>query len=54
MCGVLVCSACGAPSLRYKYEVNELAAQGKFERAANLVESKRKHMYGKRDTLLYE
>lgn len=54
MCGVLLCSACGAPSLRYKYEVNELAAQGKFERAANLVESKRKHMYGKRDTLLYE
>ncbi len=54
MCGVLICSACGAPSLRYKYEVNELAAQGKFERAANLVESKHKHMYGKRDTLLYE
>ncbi len=54
MCGVLLCSACGAPSLRYKYEVNNLAAQGKFERAADLVESKRKHMYGRRDTLLYE
>ncbi|MBQ3666791.1 MAG: hypothetical protein II913_01850 [Elusimicrobiaceae bacterium] len=54
VCGVLVCSACGAPSLRYKHEVNNLAAQGKFERAANLVESKRKSAYGKRDTLLYE
>lgn len=54
MCGVLLCSACGAPSLRYKYEVNHLAAQGKFERAADLVQSKRKHMYGRRDTLLYE
>lgn len=54
VCGVLICSACGAPSLRYKYEVNKLAAEGKFERAANLVESKRKHMYGQRDTLLYE
>ena len=54
MCGVFVCSACGAPSLRYKHQVNQLAAQGKFERAADLVESKRKNMYGKRDTLLYE
>ncbi len=54
MCGVFVCSACGAPSLRFKHEVNNLAAQGKFERAANLVESKRKSVYGKRDTLLYE
>ena len=54
MCGVLVCSACGAPSLRYKYEVNKLAAQGKFERAADLVESKSKHMYAKRDSVLYD
>lgn len=54
MCGVLLCSACGAPSLRYKHEVNNLAAQGKFERAAELIDKKRKNMYGKRDTLLYE
>ena len=54
MCGVLMCSACGAPSLRYKYEINELAAQDKFEQAAQRVESKRKHMYGARDTLLYD
>ncbi len=54
MCGVLVCSACGAPSLRYKYEVNDLAAQGKFDRAAELIESKKKQMYGKKDALLYE
>lgn len=54
MCGVLLCSACGAPSLRYKYEVNKLAAEGKFEQAADLVSAKRKHMYGARDTLLYD
>ncbi len=54
MCGVMLCSACGAPSLRYKYEVNQLAAEGKFQQAADLVNSKRKHMYGGRDTLLYD
>ena len=53
ICGVLVCSACGAPSLRYKYEVNNLAAQNKFEQAADFVSSKRKHIYGSRDNLLY-
>lgn len=54
MCGVIWCSACGAPSLRYKYEVNKLAAEGKFEQAADWVAAKRKHMYGARDVLLYD
>ena len=53
--GVVVvwfCSACGAPALRYKYEVNKLAASGKFEEAAQLITSK-KRVYGKRDRILY-
>lgn len=50
---ILVCSACGAPSLRYKYEVNKLAANGKFEEAAELITSK-KRAYGKRDRVLYQ
>ncbi len=51
---VWLCSACGAPSLRYKYEVNKLAAQGKFEQAADTVQAKAKNNYGTRDVLLYE
>ena len=50
---ILMCSACGAPSLRYKHEVNKLAAAGKFEEAAGVISSKRK-MYGKRDRVLYK
>ena len=50
---VVCCSACGAPSLRYKHEVNNLVTQGKFDQAAGLVESKARKMYGKRDGLLY-
>ncbi|MBR2082385.1 MAG: hypothetical protein IJ876_05190 [Elusimicrobiaceae bacterium] len=54
VCGVLVCSACGAPSLRYKYEVNKLAAQGKFDQAAAYVNTKAKSAYSGKDILLYE
>ncbi len=49
---LLYCSACGVPSLRYKYEVNKLAAQGKFEQAADLISSKRR-TYGMRDIILF-
>ncbi len=49
---VLVCSACGVPSLRYKYEVNKLAAAGQFEQAADFVSSKQRS-YSKRDGVLY-
>ncbi len=51
---VVLCSACGAPSLRYKYEVNKLASQGNFGQAADYVNAKAKNNYGKRDVLLYE
>ncbi len=47
------CCACGAPSLRYKYQVNHLAAQGKFEEAAHTVQAQAHKAYGKRDELLY-
>ena len=50
---VVLCSACGAPSLRYKNEVNKLVAQGKFEQAADYVQAKAKHNYAAKDTLLY-
>ena len=50
---VLGCSACGAPSLRYKYEVNKLVAAGQFEKADELVVAKQHRMYGKKDSLLF-
>ncbi|MBO5911826.1 MAG: hypothetical protein J6Q05_06625 [Elusimicrobiaceae bacterium] len=53
VCAVVVCSACGAPSLRYKNEVSKLAEQGKFEQAADYVQAKAKHNYSAKDSLLY-
>ena len=53
VCAVVLCSACGAPSLRYKNEVNKLAAQGKFDQAADYVQAKAKHNYSAKDSLLY-
>lgn len=51
--GLLIfCSACAAPSLRYKTEVNRLAAQGRFQEAASLVETKSRKMYAKKDYAL--
>ncbi len=49
---VLLCSACAAPSLRYKTEVNKLAAAGKFKEADALVVSKQKKMYANHDYAL--
>ena len=49
---VLLCSACAAPSLRYKTEVNKLVAGGKFNAAEELVSSKQKKMYAKQDYAL--
>ena len=40
----VLCSACAAPSLRYKTEVNRLAAQGDFQAAAAKVEAKKHKM----------
>ena len=53
MCAVVLCSACGAPSLRYKNEVNKLAAQGRFEQAADYVAANAKHNYSAKDSLVY-
>lgn len=50
---VMCCWACGAPSLRYKYQVNQLAAEGKFEQAADTVQAHAHKAYGKRDAVLY-
>lgn len=49
---VLFCSACAAPSLRYKTEVNRLAAAGKFEEAEKHIVSKQNKMYAKKDVHL--
>ena len=49
---VLLCSACAAPSLRYKTEVNKLAAAGKFKEADELVVSKQNKMYANHDYAL--
>ena len=40
--------------MRYKYEVNKLAAQGKFEQAAALVQAKASKNYAQKDSLLYD
>ena len=49
---VVFCSACAAPSLRYKSEVNHLMAQGRFKVAGEKVASKRSKMYAKQDGAL--
>ena len=48
------CSACGAPSLRHKKEVNKLLAAGDFGAAAQKIESAKKTEYSHRDNLLYQ
>ena len=49
---MVLCSACAAPSLRYKTEVNRLVAQGDFQTAAATVEAKRSKMYARKDSAL--
>lgn len=49
---ILFCSACAAPSLRYKTEVNKLTAAGKFKEAESLIASKQKKMYANQDFAL--
>ena len=46
------CSACAAPSLRYKTEISKMAAQGEFKAAADTVEHKRTKVYAKQDRAL--
>ncbi len=50
---VLFCSACAAPSLRYKTEVNQLVAAGKFQEAEEKVVSKKSKLYNRKDATLF-
>lgn len=51
--GVAVfCSACAAPSLRYKTEIHKMAAEGEFKEAAAVIEQKRAKIYAKQDRAL--
>ncbi|MDD6152364.1 MAG: hypothetical protein PUC11_00220 [Elusimicrobia bacterium] len=50
---VLFCSACAAPSLRYKKEVNSLIAAGKFNEAEQRVVSKKNKLYSRKDATLF-
>lgn len=49
----LFCSACGAPSLRYKKEVSQLMAAGKFNEAEELVVAKKNKLYSRKDATLF-
>ena len=51
---IFFCSACGAPSLRYKTQINQLTAQGQFKEAAQQIEKKKKKLYQKKDEVLFE
>lgn len=50
---VVLCSACAAPSLRYKSDVNKLIAEGKFQEAEALVSSKKGKFYTQKDSTLF-
>ncbi len=51
---LLCCSACGAPSLRYKKDVNRLIASGDFGAAQEQLEHAKNKGYSSRDRLLYQ
>ena len=50
---VLGCSACGAPSLRHKKEVNKLLSAGEYAAASSKIESAKNREYKQRDSVLY-
>ena len=50
---LICCSACGAPSLRYKKEVNKLIAAGQFDEAAAKLENVKHKEYSRRDRVLF-
>lgn len=50
---VLCCSACGAPSLRHKQEINRLLAGGEYAAAEQKLDKAKNKEYKKRDALLY-
>ena len=49
----LVCSACAAPSLRYKTEVSQLMSGGQFQEAAEQLQKKKKKLYNRGDSVLF-
>ncbi len=50
---VLFCSACAAPSLRYKTEINHLSADGKFKEAQETLSQKKNKLYSRKDAILF-
>ncbi len=50
---ILCCSACGAPSLRHKKEINQLLAAEDFAAAEQKLEAAKDKEYKQRDALLY-
>ena len=50
---VLCCSACSAPSLRHKKEVNKLLSAGEFTAAAAKIEAGKNKEYSRRDRALF-
>ena len=50
---VLFCSACAAPSLRFKTEVNKLVSAGQFKQAEEQILSKQNKYYKKKDATLF-
>ena len=50
---IICCSACGAPSLRHKKEVNKLLASGDFVAASAKLEASKNKEYNRRDAVLY-
>ena len=50
---VLFCSACAAPSLRYKKEMSSLLAAEKYQEAEELLVSKKNKLYSRKDAPLF-
>ena len=50
---VCLCSACAAPSMRYKSEVNNLLRAEQFEQAESLIASKKNKLYTQKDSVLF-
>ena len=50
---LLCCSACSAPSLRHKKEINKLLAAQSYPAAIEKIESAKDREYKQRDALLY-
>ncbi len=53
ICVALLCSACGAPSLRDKKEINRLVAAQDFTAAVARLDKDKKKLYKEKDAALY-